>query len=99
MEDESKQKIKERIEAQKNKDKLKKLYMQEVQDQFQKKFRNNLTITTNYFNAPSRKQSNGASFLASDMILESNGNVGNQSVLIRNGPTTAQAASPRYQKA
>ncbi len=68
--------------------------MQEVQDQFQKKFRNNVSITPNYFNAPSRKQSNAASFLASDMILDSNGNVGNQSVLVRYGATTAQVAPP-----
>lgn len=94
MEDEDRQKIKERIVAQKNKDKMKKQYMQEVQDQFQKKFRSNLTITPNYFNAFQRKQSSGASFLASDMILESNGNVGNQSVLVRYGATTAQMAPP-----
>ena len=75
VEDEDWQKIKERIEAQKNKDKMKKQYMQEVQDQFQKKFRNNLSVNPSYFNAPSRKLS--TSFLATDMVLESYGNVGN----------------------
>jgi hypothetical protein len=92
VEDEDWQKIKERIEAQKNKDKMKKQYMQEVQDQFQKKFRNNLSVNPSYFNAPSRKLS--TSFLATDMVLESHGNVGNQSVMIRNGTTTTQVAAP-----
>ena len=96
VEDEDWLKIKERIEAQKNKDKMKKQYMQEVQDQFQKKFRNNLTVTPSYFNAPSRKLS--TSFLATDMVLESHGNVGNQSVMIRNGTTTTQVAAPSSAK-